>query len=196
MLPDWFVSAGLVVGVASVGVGAYCVRVLRRAVARMPTPDDVERCVQWRLMEILPLPYLGDRSTLLDMLHGIAPGRAIAVFITAATPLLLARDGDWEAATPAGACWVELHLAALARGEHVRCEGIGVLVPLRTRDGRLTGAVAVSGHQPVALDQGSRAALLCVAGWLDRAILADAHARQRQRAVWRPEAPLLDGSTS
>jgi hypothetical protein len=198
MLPDWLTGAGFVAGVASAGVGAYCARALRRTIARMPTPEDVERCVQWRLMELVPLPYLGDRSTVLDMLRGVALERPLAVFVMAESPLLIARDGDWDAPVPADARWVELHHETLARGEHVQQKPTGVLVPLLTRDGRLTGVLVVGGHRPVSLDDGSRAALRCVAGWLDRAILADSKARECQRTAWRlaADAPLLERSTS
>ncbi len=188
MLPDWLAGSAFAVGIASTGLGGYCVWALRRALARMPTPVDVERCVEWRLMELLPLPHVGDRGTLMLALRVVAPGRPRAVFALGEAPILLARDFAWDTPTPADARWIELHRDDLASGHSVAHERAGVLLPLLTRGGRLTGVVLISGPASVTLDDESRAALRCVAGWLDHAVGADTQARKQRRTVWEPTA--------
>ena len=183
----WFIALDWTLRVAALGAVTYCVRAVHLSLARIPTPADVERCVDWRLFELLPLPYLGDRGTLLELLRNIAPGQPRAVFALTDTPLLLVREGGSDAPTPADARWIELHRATLARGEHVHHTPAGTLLPLLTRGGRLSGAIVVAGRKAVALDDESRAALRCIAGWLDRGVLADARARERVRRGWEDQ---------
>lgn len=188
MLPDWLAGSAFAVGLASTGLGGYCVWALRRALARMPTPVDVERCVEWRLMELLPLPHVGDRGTLMLALRAVAPGRPRAVFALGEAPILVARDFAWDTPTPADARWIELHRDDLASGRTVSQDRAGILLPLLTHSGRLTGVVLVAGSAGVALDDESRAALRCVAGWLAHAVGADTRARTARRTVWEPTA--------
>lgn len=148
---DWLLRVGLAVGIF------YAVSCARRE--RTQALEEVGVIVQLRLAELLPLPHLGDRGTLVSMLRDIAPGHDLAVYTAGEPPLLVARRSRWEPPGAGEARWIEVHRDALLTGEVVREEHCGTLVPLRLRDGRLVGALIVATHTELTLDAAAWATL-------------------------------------
>ncbi len=136
---DWIVRFTML------GAVAYAVVIIHSEQAR--TTRLVDRTLCRRLAELLPLPRLGDRGTLMAMLRDIAPGHDLALYTAGESALLIARRPPLEPPGPEEARWMEVHRAALQAGQVVREQECGALVPLRLRDGTLTGALVVGTHK-------------------------------------------------
>jgi hypothetical protein len=143
------------------GAVAYAVFIIHSERARATRLVDLTLCR--RLAELLPLPHLGDRGTLMAMLRDFAPRHDLAVYTAGEPALLVARRHPLEPPGPEEARWIEVHRAALQAGQVVREEECGVLVPLRLRDGTLTGAIIVGTHKELTFDDTARATLRHIA---------------------------------
>ncbi len=156
---DWALRAALV------GAGAWTLVTVHRL--RRISPDEVERFVNRRLMELLPLPHLGDRGALLAMLGQFVPLRSLALYAVGDPTVLVARRNGTDAPDSADARFVEIHRHRLALGAVVTDLRCGTLIPALTRSGQLRGVVIISGQERVGLDDDTRATLRHIAGVLD-----------------------------
>jgi hypothetical protein len=152
---DWIMRLTLL------GAVAYAVFVIHSERARATRLVDLTFCR--RLAELLPLPHLGDRGTMMAMLRDIAPRHDLAVYAAREPVLLIARRHPLEPPGPEEARWVEVHRAALQAGQVARDGECGILVPLRLRDGTLTGALIVGTHKELTFDATARATLQHIA---------------------------------
>jgi hypothetical protein len=173
---DWLLRLGMAAAIA------YAIHVARRE--RHDARKDAEVFLHWRLMELLPMPHLGDRGTLLAMLHDLAPDHDLAVYTASEPALLVARRHPLEPPGASEARWVEVHRASLLDGHTVREETCGTLIPLRLRDGRLTGAVIVATQDEITLDAPTRATLRHVA-----ALIAVTRPREGHNPTWHADVP-------
>jgi hypothetical protein len=153
---DWIVRLSLL------GAAAYALFIIRREQARATRLADLILCR--RLAELLPLPHLGDRGTLLAMLRSIAPGHSLAVYTAGEPPLLIARRLHYMPPGAEAALWIEVHRDALLSGQVVREALCGTIVPLRLRNGLLTGAIVIDTREELTLDPAAQATLRHVAG--------------------------------
>ncbi len=128
--------------------------------------SDLELIVNRRLAELLPLPHLGDRGTLLAMLWQFVPKRSLAVYAVGDPSVLIARRNPNDAPDATDARFIEIHRHRLALGAVVEDPRCGTLIPALTRSGRLTGVVIVAGIERVGLDDDTRATLRHIAGVL------------------------------
>ncbi len=172
---DWLLRVAMAAAVI------YAVHVVHRE--RREARDDALLALQWRLMELLPLPHLGDRGTLLAMLDAVAPGHDLALYTAAEPALLVARRHPLAPPGAAEARWVEVHRPALLDGRPVREAGCGTLIPLRLRDGHLAGTLIVATQDEITLDASAAGTLRHVAG-----LLACAPAPSRHAATWQAPA--------
>ena len=152
---DWLVRYAMLASVA------YAIYVIHHERARACAEADRRWCV--RLAELLPLPHLGDRGTLLVMLQDVVPEHDLALYAAGEPALLIARRPASSSLGPEAARWIEVHRDALQGGQIVREPGCGTLVPLRLRDGALTGALIVDTQRPVPLDVTAQATLRHIA---------------------------------
>ncbi len=152
---DWLVRYAMLAGVA------YAIYVIHHERARACAEADRRWCV--RLAALLPLPHLGDRGTLLVMLQDVAPEHDFALYAAGEPALLIARRQTSSPLGPEAARWIEVHRDALQGGQVVREPRCGTLVPLRLRDGALTGALIIDTQRPVPLDAAAHATLRHVA---------------------------------
>jgi hypothetical protein len=143
------------------GVAGYAVRVIQRE--RSDAQRDAELRLRRRLAELLPLPHFGDRGALLGMLRDIAPGYDLALYTAGEPALLVFRRDGLEPPGPEEARWIEVHREALLAGRVVREPACGAIVPLRLRNGALTGALIVATGKDPSLDPTALATLRHVA---------------------------------
>lgn len=154
----WFTVVAL-----GIGFARLYVRVELEFVPR----SKIDYYIHFRLMQMLPLPHLGDRQSLINSLSQVAPGRPLALFSVAHPPLLvIRRPGFHEPHTASGAL-IEAHLEELKAGQIVQDAICGTLIPAVTRYGDLRAAVVVADAQPVTLDAHAEGALRYVAGLLE-----------------------------
>lgn len=155
---DW------VVRFAMLGVVTYAVWVIHREKAL--AARLVDRLVCRRLAELLPLPHVGDRGTLIAMLREIAPAHDIAIYTAGQPALLVARRREHAPPGAEEARFIEVHRDALLGGQIVREPACGTLVPLRLPNGFLTGTIIVATLEKLRLDDTARATLRHVAGFI------------------------------
>lgn len=152
----------LVVRYAMLATVVYAVAVIHRE--RRFAAREAERSLLARLAELLPLPHLGDHTTLAALLSDIAPGCALAIYSTGEPVLLVFRRDEREPPGRVETRWVEHHREALRAGEIVREQDCGTLIPLPLRDGALVGALLVATLEQIPLDDTARATLRHIAG--------------------------------
>jgi hypothetical protein len=150
-------------------------RLATRTRPRPVAPPHVDLTFHdWSALRLLPLPCADDRAAILDLLRDFAPGRSLAVFSVGDPPLLVGqRQGD-DTPGPAQSRWIEIHRAALSRGETVVEAACGTLVPAFTRAGLWRGVVIVAGPEPLPLAGAQAATLKLLAGTLEYAFLLTA----------------------
>lgn len=156
----------VVVLVVAVVAAAIVVVAAERVRPRAVALSAVELIVNRRLAELLPLPHLGDRGTLLAMLWQFVPKRSLALYAVGDPSVLIARRNPNDAPDATDARFIEIHRHRLALGAVVEDPRCGTLIPALTRSGRLTGVVIVAGSERVGLDDDTRATLRHVAGVL------------------------------
>jgi hypothetical protein len=165
---------GCLLGSAALLAALASALLLARLLRDPITHSDVEQYVDWRLVQLLPVPYLGDRTTLLSLLEKLAPGRPLALYAVDEPHALVAQRHEHGPPAAAEACWIEIHRALLSQGRVVVDERCGTIVPTRDRDGRLRGALIIGGSEVVILDAEAQATLRHIAGILHRTVAADA----------------------
>lgn len=155
---DWLLRAAFVGGIA------YALRTTQRE--RTRAREDAIIALQQRLMELLPLPHLGDRGSLMGMLRDIAPDHDLSIYTAGEPVLLVTRRNPHEPPGAEEARWVEVHRAALSVGQVVYEPRCGTLVPLRLRNGHLAGALIIPTRKELTFDDVAQATLRHVAGLL------------------------------
>ncbi len=156
----------LVQGAAIFGLGLCFARLLTR-VQRFVPRESIDYYVQFRLMQMLPLPHLGNRQQLLECLSRIAPGRPLALFSVAHPPLLVLRQPGSDEPSLASGEFIEAHLERLKAGAQVHEPRCGTLLPALTRYGDLRAVVVVVGLEPVSLDEQAMGTLRYIAGVIE-----------------------------
>jgi hypothetical protein len=139
----------------------------RRRQQRFILREEIDHYLQLRLMQLLPLPHLGDRESLLKVVERIAPGRPMAICSVADPPLVLILRAGESALHLDVAASVETHRVDLAAGRIVQDDDYGTLVPARTQAGDLRAALVVDGTQPVTLDEHGEGALRYLASLVE-----------------------------
>jgi hypothetical protein len=144
-----------------------CVGTVRYLVFDTVPRAGLDYHLQYRLTQILPLPHLGNRESLLRAVAAIAPGRPLGIYSVAHPPLLVAcRDGQDAAGTEAGHR-IETHRAELVTGRIVQDQACETLIPALTRFGDLRAALIVGGTEPVELDEHAQGVLRYLAALLE-----------------------------
>lgn len=164
----------------------YVTWLARKTVQQGPTQSDVLRCIRIELARLLPLPQTGIDG-LIGLLDGVAPGRALAVFTVGEPPLRVAARAGLEGDEVAlrEALYVDRYGDELATGRCAHDEERWLL-PLRSKAGRLVGAVYVAGGAPVELSDLDRWALDVLAGYVARGWMLSEYSAQ-YLANWRFE---------
>ena len=155
---------------------------------RFVDKEHLDYYIQFRLMQMLPLPYLGDRESLLKIVDRVAPGRPLAICSVADPPLLVIRRAGHEGPHLAVGASIEAHRAELAAGSVVQDGDCGTLIPARTRAGDLRAALVVGDTQPVTLDAHAESALRYLAALLEYPLALHVwpHALRPERECFRP----------